>query len=466
MSHSEGDILCGYRLIRQLGEGGMGSVWEAEQAHLGRRVALKIVAAGTEKQEDLRTRFFQEARASAKVEHPNVVQVLDFEVTDDGEPLLVMELLRGESLEERLLRDGPLSLDDARALMTQGSAALAAAHAVGVLHRDIKADNFFVVEGADLKVKLFDFGIARQTSAPSHRITGPLEIFGTPHFMSPEQLLSPDEIDERSDLYGFAVCMYYAITGVLPFAGDSLAAVCLAVTSGEFAAPTTLRRGLPPGLDAFFVTALAREKQGRFADARAMREAFMAASTDLRDTLTAMALVEGPKRKPQLTRSRRAWGAVAALSVLLAAGGLFAHATLPTADADEASPSIASALGDAPLPSSNALPPAPASDVASLVDAARGVDSAPGAAERDPGARDAAMMDAKPARDAPLRTPLPRAHVPSWSHSATSPVAPSAHDAGLHDPAPAVAPPAALNTGSEALPSPPTPADDTPPTTL
>ena len=175
MSHSEGDILCGYRLIRQLGEGGMGSVWEAEQAHLGRRVALKIVAAGTEKQEDLRTRFFQEARASAKVEHPNVVQVLDFEVTDDGEPLLVMELLRGESLEERLLRDGPLSLDDARALMTQGSAALAAAHAVGVLHRDIKADNFFVVEGADLKVKLFDFGIARQTSAPSHRITGPPE---------------------------------------------------------------------------------------------------------------------------------------------------------------------------------------------------------------------------------------------------------------------------------------------------
>ncbi|CAN5716108.1 hypothetical protein BH09MYX1_BH09MYX1_00040 [soil metagenome] len=441
MTYQAGAVLCGYKLIRQLGEGGMGSVWEAEHTHLGRKVAIKIVSEDADKQDEIRKRFFQEARSAAKIEHPNVVRILDFEVTDTGEPLLVMELLRGETLDERIVRDGPISLDETRSIVIQACAGLGAAHAAGVLHRDVKAENLFLVGGDNLLVKLFDFGIARQKVPPARRITGPLEIFGTPHYMSPEQMLSPDSVDERSDLYALAVCVYYALTGVLPFSGESFPAICVAVTRGEMEPASTVRHGLPESLDTFFTVALAREQADRFRDVNAFRDAFVEASNGSHDTLGALARLEGaaPVRRP-----RRAWAVAAMVGLFLTAGGaafarssgafdhgsgLAAAIVAPATTGTEADLSAPPAVDPVMTPASGGENQSSLGD-GGVLDAAFGNDASPTA--------HAALVAVKVGVDSPvtpavaIAAPVPKPQAIATAHHAAT-TAPSAHRDGGSD---------------------------------
>src|SRR5439155_1343231 len=149
--------------------------------------------------------FHREARATPKVDSPHVVRVLDFDVTEQGIPFLVLELLVGETLEERVLRTSALPLDDARAILEQTCHALSAAHGCGILHRDIKAENLFLQAGSRVDVKLLDFGIAlvKNSSGDAPTQMGPI---GTPQYMSPEQMLGQN-VDERSDLFALGVCV-------------------------------------------------------------------------------------------------------------------------------------------------------------------------------------------------------------------------------------------------------------------
>ncbi|MGH7281617.1 MAG: protein kinase domain-containing protein [Polyangiaceae bacterium] len=272
-------LLAGkYRLIRRLGEGGMGCVWVAEQLHLDRQVAIKVIGNRVLSEPSARDRFEIEARATARVESPHVVQVLDFDYTDEGQPFLVLELLVGETVEQRISREGPLSLADARELLKQATHALAEAHAADIFHRDIKAENLFLVARDELFVKLLDFGIAlsRERASLPGLAQDPIESspIGTPLYMSPEQTMAMGSIDERSDLYSLGVSMYYALTGQFPFNADTLAVLAFAQQREDFKMPSRIRPELGTGIDAFFMRALAFHPEDRFQTAEKLFEAF------------------------------------------------------------------------------------------------------------------------------------------------------------------------------------------------
>ena len=278
MNLSPNQILANkYKLVRRLGEGGMGCVWIADHLHLERQVAIKVISNRVISDPTIRDRFEVEARATAKVESPHVVQVLDYDYTESGQPFLVLELLVGETLEQRISREGVLSLSDARALMKQATHALAEAHRSEILHRDIKADNLFIVARDDLFVKLLDFGIAihrDRASNPDHTNPAELSPIGTPLYMSPEQTLALGNVDERSDLYSLAVCMYYALTCDFPFCADTLAVLAFAQQREDFVLPSAHRPELGPAIDAFFLRALSFHSEDRFSSAEKMFEAF------------------------------------------------------------------------------------------------------------------------------------------------------------------------------------------------
>ncbi|HEY1957550.1 MAG TPA: serine/threonine-protein kinase [Polyangiaceae bacterium] len=262
-----------YRLLHTIGEGGMGRVWVAEQLALDRKVAVKVLCDEAIQSQAALDLFYREARATARVDNPHVIRVLDFDVTESGWPFLVLELLVGETLEDRVQRSGPMPLEDVREIVEQTCSALASAHDCGILHRDIKAENLFLqrTSGKRIDTKLLDFGIALfKTSAHGAHQSVPV---GTPQYMSPEQMLTV-ELDERADLFSVAVCAYYALTGAFPYTGDTVAEIGCALSRGTFVPASTLRPGLPIEVDAWFERTLAIPVDRRFPTAEEMASAF------------------------------------------------------------------------------------------------------------------------------------------------------------------------------------------------
>jgi serine/threonine protein kinase len=263
------------RLIAPLGFGGMGTVWRAEHLGLETEVAVKFMSAQHARDPRLVERFAREGRMGARIRSPHVVSVFDCATTPDGVPYIVMELLEGEDLDTRIQREGALGLDLVLRILLQTGTALGHAHAMGIVHRDIKPDNIFLV-GADktLFVKLLDFGIAKQEyDLPGLTTSG--STIGTPYFMSPEQLLDPKRVGERSDLWSLGVVVYHCLTGRVPFAKESFGAICVAINEGSFIPPSRLSSRVPPGIDAWMTRALCREVEGRFRSANEMCEAFV-----------------------------------------------------------------------------------------------------------------------------------------------------------------------------------------------
>jgi eukaryotic-like serine/threonine-protein kinase len=269
------------RLVRQIGEGGMGSVWLADHLGLDAQVAVKFMSPALAYHPAAVARFIREARAAAHIRHPHVVQIFDSGAQSEaagGLPYMVMEYLEGEDLEMRLAR-GRLSLEEAAMIVLQTSRALEKAHGQGVVHRDIKPENIFLCDdnGDDPFVKVLDFGIAKTDGDESSNVTKTGAMLGTPSYMSPEQMLSAKAVDYRCDLWALAVVAYYAVTGKLPFGGETYGAICLAVNRGRFRLPSRLRRSIPESMDAWFQRALARDPKYRFGSARELGEAFVAA---------------------------------------------------------------------------------------------------------------------------------------------------------------------------------------------
>ena len=278
-----GQSFGNYKAISVLGEGGMGVVYLAEHPEIGRKVAVKVLHADFARDQQVLTRFLNEARAANAIRHPNIIEILDSGVLADRTPYLVMELLEGEPLSARIKRVGPLPLNEIFDFSYQTASALSAAHAKGIVHRDLKPDNLFVVPDAHdetrERMKVLDFGIAKlaqQSTADSFKTrTGTL--MGTPIYMSPEQCRGIRAIDHRTDIYSLGVIMYEMAVGQPPFVSEGFGDLVNMHMNMPPPRPSGLRPDLPPALEALILTTLAKAPEDRFDAMPALQAALKAA---------------------------------------------------------------------------------------------------------------------------------------------------------------------------------------------
>jgi serine/threonine-protein kinase len=263
---SAGLILAGrYRLISKLGQGGMGSVWRAEDMTLGAEVAVKLIDAAFVDSTEALKRFRREAQSAAKIRSTYVVQILDHGI-DNGTPFIAMELLKGESLAQRLESVGKLSAEQTGRILGHVGRALMLAHENGIVHRDMKPENVFLVrEDEDDVGKVLDFGIARQSGGLAD--SGGLKtqtgaILGTPYYMSPEQATG-QAVDYLTDIWAFGVIASECLTGKRAFDSESLGGLFHAICMAPLPMPSQLGP-VPEGFDVWFARAAAREKAERF----------------------------------------------------------------------------------------------------------------------------------------------------------------------------------------------------------
>jgi serine/threonine-protein kinase len=269
-----GQMLVGkYRIERTLGAGGMGAVFLAENVDLGRKVAIKVLLPQAAGNAEMVARFRQEARAAAAIGHPGIVDVLDLGRTEEGAEFIVMEHLRGETLGDRLTREGPLSVAAALEILGRLLDALEAAHRHGIVHRDLKPDNIFLVSEPVPTVKILDFGISKLSAQHEQVVrTATGAVMGTPLYMSPEQALAERDIGPSTDLYSLGAILYQMLGGRPPFTTDNAARLLLMVTSEMPAPVTTLREDLPGPLGALVMDLLKKDPTERPGSATEIRQ--------------------------------------------------------------------------------------------------------------------------------------------------------------------------------------------------
>ncbi|MBM4360150.1 MAG: protein kinase, partial [Deltaproteobacteria bacterium] len=272
-----------YRLIRLIGEGGMGSVWEARHELLGTNVALKFLHGMLAKRKGLAERFLQEAQVSARIKSPHVVQVSDVDRTADGLVFMVMELIDGQTLqglyEQLYLRGEKLEYGEAFEIMLQAIDGVAAAHHLGIVHRDLKPDNVMLMRDAKgrLRVKILDFGIAKlKASGEMDRgLTRPGMVMGTPEYMAPEQAFSADQVDARADVFSLGVMFFEMLAGRRPVGGDDAHAIVAQYLDGQVPRLRELKPTVSEGLADAIHTAMAATADGRFDSIDAFTAAIM-----------------------------------------------------------------------------------------------------------------------------------------------------------------------------------------------
>ncbi|HET9957760.1 MAG TPA: protein kinase [Polyangiaceae bacterium] len=263
-----GIVLRGtYRILRVMDQGNMGTVFEAEHERLKRRLAVKVLSPHMAREPEALARFQREAEIISHLNHPNVVQVIDFDSTEAGAPYLVMEFLHGETLAARLEREGRLPLRVAVRLAHQVAAGLAAAHRAGVVHRDLKPANLFLVDlpFERTQVKILDFGISKSNEGRHRRLTGEHAVLGTPDYMAPEQAIGRAAwVDPRADQYSLGVILYEALTGHTPFDGQDVKELLYQVVAREPTPLTQYAPETPPLVWRVLRRALAKEPDERF----------------------------------------------------------------------------------------------------------------------------------------------------------------------------------------------------------
>jgi eukaryotic-like serine/threonine-protein kinase len=265
-----------YRLEEPIGQGGMATIWRAVHTTLERPVAVKFLEAVGAASDQVAERFLQEAKLLAGLRHRHVVDILDFGVTGQtGQPFMVMELLVGKSLADRYTDGPPVSDWELLEIVAMTLSGLAAVHDAGILHRDVKPENIFLVEDADgIYPKLLDFGISRGFGAAG-RITRTGSVVGTPQYMSPEQARGKKDLDARGDLWSVGIVLYEGFSGEVPFDSENPGDVLIAVATEEILALKDMRPDLPRSVTELVHKALRKDPAERFQSAREMREAVM-----------------------------------------------------------------------------------------------------------------------------------------------------------------------------------------------
>jgi len=267
---NRGKVLAGtYEIRRLLGEGGMGKVYEAGHLRLTKkRYAVKLLNAGVADDAEAYARFRREAEIATEIGHPHIVEVHDFNVTDEGQPFMVMEYLDGEDLYDYIKRSRRLPLEEVIAIMDQVGGALAAAHGRGIIHRDLKPENIFLARTTDggYQVKLLDFGLSKIKHSRS-RLTRQNAIFGTPQYMAPEQARGQTgDVDHRTDIFALGVIVYQCLTGVVPFDAPTDLGVLYVVCTETPPPPSSIVEDLPPALDTILGRAMSKKREDRYQD--------------------------------------------------------------------------------------------------------------------------------------------------------------------------------------------------------
>jgi serine/threonine-protein kinase len=366
----------------------MGVVLAARHETLGTDVAIKVLLDQNGNRDDVR-RFIREARATVRLRSEHVARVLDVGTLEDGRPYIVMERLEGSDLRDVLEESRVLGVADAVGYVVQACEGLAEAHGAGVVHRDLKPGNLFLtksVHGQPL-VKVLDFGISKLDPRHSEnklKLTTSGEVFGSPSYMSPEQLKSAKDVDARADIWGLGVILYELLTGELPFYADTVYYLVLVISNDPPPAPRSLRAEIPEGLERVILRCLEKRPDSRFQSVVELVEALEpfapAVSATATDRVRALAGKSGPltprattateqtvakAEPPAAARGRKAWLVAAALVVGGAAAALYARhdrapaAARPTAVALSAAPSMPASAPPAELPVAVSVPPPP-----------------------------------------------------------------------------------------------------------
>ena len=402
-----------YRVVRLIGEGAMGGIYEARQLRLDKRVAIKVMTRELAVNGEALLRFHREAEITSQLGHPNIITVFDFGTTHAGQPYLVMEYLEGEDLATRLHRKTTLSLSASVRITKQVASALAETHAKGVVHRDLKPANLFLVrvQGEDF-AKVLDFGISKVRAA-STALTNASTLMGTPMYMAPEQAKGETELDHLIDQWALACITYEMLAGRPPYLGDDTAALLYQVVHQEPPRLSNFVKDLPPEVERVIQRALAKDPADRFPNVTAFARALEAAATgrplpvgegrEVGLNLPGVSLtpvesaptMAGNLRQlspPTPPRSRTGvWSVVVVAAIAIAGGAVLVRGPLRR----RPPPAAPAPVNSAPTVV-EPLPPVPPPEKAAE-DQAQRADNEPAADENDPEPTPA-KIDEKPAR--------------------------------------------------------------------
>lgn len=450
-----GATLAGrYHIVRRIGEGGMGAVYEARHTIIGKRVAVKVLLEKFLAKSDFVARLLQEARLASAIGHEHIVDVTDFGTTDDGRAFVAMEFLDGESLAQLVMREAPLPVERALRIARQVASALGAAHAKGIVHRDVKPENVYLIRRGDADfVKVVDFGISKAVKqgqgddAPDYRLTHTGLLLGTPLYMSPEQARGDEDLDERVDVWAMGVMLYECLTGEVPFRANNYLGIISQVLTHTPRPPSQLRPelGIPEAVEAVVMHAMEKDRTRRYArmsDVERDLDRLLAGDQNVGPGADAPAPTVPPPVGPSRGRAW-VWGAAVAALIGGVAMALARPEAAPAAGSPTAAPSAtASPVKPAAPKGLPASGPAPTSDSAARARAAAPAGVVPAASlpgPRDdrgvrPGAtagvegpvRRPARPAARPARGGPGASPHPAA---AASRVAPAPVGTTLHPA-------------------------------------
>jgi tRNA A-37 threonylcarbamoyl transferase component Bud32 len=294
-----------YRILEQLGQGGMATVYKAYHASLDRYVAVKVLHQAFLEDSTFQARFQREARLVARLEHPNIVPIYDY-AEYEGQPYLVMKYIEGETLKARLQR-GPLSGGEVERIIDSVGAGLAYAHKQGILHRDIKPSN--VILAKDGGIYLADFGLARIAQSGESTLTSDM-VLGTPQYISPEQALGKKDLDEGTDIYSFGVMLYEIVVGRVPYSADTPFSVIHDHIYAPLPLPSSVNPRISDDMERILLKALSKERADRYADVPALVQAFKQAWSDSAPTQLSPSLIPPPDaavtQPPQVSAARTA----------------------------------------------------------------------------------------------------------------------------------------------------------------
>ncbi|HWJ57707.1 MAG TPA: serine/threonine-protein kinase, partial [Vicinamibacterales bacterium] len=412
-----------YRVLQVIGTGGMAVVYLVEHQTLLKRFAAKVLSSELASSAEARERFTQEAHAASQLDHENIVTISDFGVTADQRPFFVMELLRGQTLDQRL-GDGPMSIEEVVAVAVPVARALSHAHHEGIVHRDVKPENIFLVQRSQGRwgVKVVDFGIAKTPINP--KLTNMNETLGSPPFMAPEMIRGEDDaVDQRTDVYSFGVLLYLMLCGRLPFLDENLLKVMQMHLASPVPPPRVINPALPLALADVVDRALAKHPDDRYPSMAALLIDFEAALPPAADRL----LIEA-----QSGTAAHATPFAGALPMTVTGPRPIARLSAPLPVARPSSPTPNAALPAAPRRSRAAVTVAIGA-LAVLVAAGawyRLAGRLHAASERGDRARDPSALLNRPVESVPplAAAPEPAAAVPAPAPAEVEPAAAPAED--------------------------------------